>query len=233
MGVVLLVRHGQASFGADDYDVLSETGWEQSRLLGAWLSERKVTPDAVLRGDMRRHRETAEGMATGGGWATDIEVDAGWNEFDHLAVVETLQRSGAADLPADLELDRGLDRREFQRVFELAVTRWTGGEYDGEYPESYAAFVARVRAALDRACAAAGPGGMVVVVSSGGPIAAACAALVDPTGEDPATLARVWARFNTVTVNSSVTRVVVGSTGARLLTFNEHAHLEGETLTYR
>jgi broad specificity phosphatase PhoE len=233
MGVVLLVRHGQASFGADDYDVLSETGWEQSRLLGAWLSERKVTPDAVLRGDMRRHRETAEGMATGGGWATDIEVDAGWNEFDHLAVVETLQRSGAADFPADLELDRDLDRREFQRVFELAVTRWTGGEYDGEYTESYAAFVARVRAALDRACAAAGPGGMVVVVSSGGPIAAACAALVDPTGEDPATLARLWARFNTVTVNSSVTRVVVGSTGARLLTFNEHAHLEGETLTYR
>ena len=156
MGVVLLVRHGQASFGADDYDVLSETGWEQSRLLGAWLSERKVTPDAVLRGDMRRHRETAEGMAAGGGWATDIEVDAGWNEFDHLAVVETLQRSGAAAFPADLELDRDLDRREFQRVFELAVTRWTGGEYDGEYPESYVAFVARVRAALDRACTAAG-----------------------------------------------------------------------------
>ena len=53
MGVVLLVRHGQASFGAEDYDVLSETGWEQSRLLGAWLGERKVTPDAVLHGDMR------------------------------------------------------------------------------------------------------------------------------------------------------------------------------------
>jgi broad specificity phosphatase PhoE len=235
MGVVLLVRHGQASFGADDYDVLSETGWEQSRLLGAWLAERKVTPDALLRGDMRRHRETAEGMIAGGGWAADIEVDPGWNEFDHLGVVAALQRSGAdlADLAGDRQPDRDLDRRGFQRVFEVAITRWTGGEHDGEYPESYAAFVARVRTALDRACAAAGPGGTVVVVSSGGPIAAACAALVDPTGEDPAVVARLWARFNTVTVNSSVTRVVVGSTGARLLTFNEHPHLEGETLTYR
>jgi hypothetical protein len=73
----------------------------------------------------------------------------------------------------------------------------------------------------------------VVAVSSGGPIAAACAALVDPTAEDPTTLARLWGRFNTVTVNSSVTRVVVGSTGPRMLTFNEHPHLEGEHLTYR
>jgi broad specificity phosphatase PhoE len=233
MGVVLLVRHGQASFGADDYDVLSDTGWEQSRLLGAWLAERKVTPDAVLRGGMRRHRETAEGLIAGGGWTTGVEVDDGWNEFDHLGVVDALHRAGAAGFPGDLRLDRDLDRRDFQRVFELAVTRWTGGEYDGEYPETYATFVARVRAALDRACAAAGPGGTVVVVSSGGPIAVACAALVDPAGEDPATLARLWARFNTVTVNTSVTRVVVGSTGPRMLTFNEHAHLEAETLTYR
>jgi hypothetical protein len=73
----------------------------------------------------------------------------------------------------------------------------------------------------------------VAVVSSGGPIAAACAALVDPTGEDAAAFARIWSRFNTVCVNTSVTRVVVGSTGARLLTFNEHEHLAGDLLTYR
>ncbi len=228
MGVLLLVRHGQASFGADDYDVLSPTGWEQSRLLGAWLADRGLTPDVLVRGDMRRHRETVEGMVEGGRWATTpAEVDSGWNEFDHLGVVSTYP-----DLPVP-EPGQELDRREFQRYFELATLRWTSGAYDAEYPEAYGAFVARVRAALDRACTAAGPGGTAVVVSSGGPIAAACAALVDPSGDDPATLARLWSRFNTVTVNSSVTRVVVGSTGPRLLTFNEHPHLAGETLTYR
>jgi len=237
MGVVLLVRHGQASFGADDYDVLSERGWEQSRLLGVWLAERKVVPDVIWRGDMRRHRETAEGMVAGGGWTTPVAVDPGWNEFDHLGVVAAYAasapdvRSASADTQSSGM--QGVDRREFQRIFERATARWTAGEHDADYPESYAAFVARVRAALERACTAAGPGGVAVAVSSGGPIAAACAALVDPTGDDPATLARLWARFNTVTVNSSVTRVVVGSSGARMLTFNEHPHLEGEHLTYR
>jgi broad specificity phosphatase PhoE len=222
MGVVLLVRHGQASFGSDDYDVLSQTGWEQGRLLGAWLAERAVTPTVMVRGGMRRHRETAEAVLAGAGWSTDVVVDAGWDEFDHLGVVGAYPDTPPGEL----------DRREFQRVFELATERWTAGGHDADYPESWPGFVARVRVALDRACAQAGPGGTVVVVSSGGPIAGACAALVDP-GAEGASYARLWNRFNTVVVNSSVTRVVVGSTGPRMLTFNEHPHLEGETLTYR
>lgn len=216
MGVVILVRHGQASFGADDYDVLSETGWEQGRLLGRWLSERGVAPTAVLRGGMRRHRETAEAA----GWTP--EEDLGWDEFDHLSVVA-----------ADPDHPTGeLDRRGFQRAFEQATARWTGGRYDAEYAESWPGFVDRVRSALDRACARAGAGETVVVVTSGGPIAVACAALADPEA-DAASSARLWNRFNTTIVNSSFTRVVVGSTGARLLTFNEHPHLEGAALTYR
>ena len=227
MGQLLLVRHGQASFGADDYDVLSEIGWEQSRLLGRWLAERGVSPDAMVRGDMRRHRETVEGMLTGGGWSAATEVDSGWNEFDHLGVVASYP-----DLPTAAP-GVELDRREFQRYFELATARWTSGDFDADYPEAYGAFVARVRSALTRAGEAAGPGGTVVVVSSGGPIAAACATLVDPTCADATELARLWSRFNTVTVNSSVTRVVVGSTGPRMLTFNEHSHISGDHLTYR
>lgn len=217
MGVLLLVRHGQASFGSDDYDVLSETGWAQGRLLGDWLRERDVAPDAVIRGDMRRHRETTEAI----GWP-DAVVDPGWDEFDHLGVV-----SAHPDAPVG-----EVDRREFQRVFELATARWSGGGHDAEYAEPWRAFRARVRASFDRAAAEAGSGATAVVVSSGGPIAAVCADLVDPEADD-ATHARLWSRFNTVLVNSSVTRVVVGSTGARLLTFNEHPHLEGESLTYR
>jgi broad specificity phosphatase PhoE len=224
MGLVLLVRHGQASFGADDYDVLSDVGWEQSRLLGRYLAERGVVPDVLLRGDMRRHRETAEGLVEGGGWAVEAKADGGWNEFDHLGVVAAHPESATAG---------ELDRRGFQRLFELATQRWTAGQDDADYAEPWPAFVARVCAALDRACASAGPGGTVVVVSSGGPIAAAGAGLVDPDGADSAALARAWSRLNAVCVNSGVTRLLVGSTGVRMLTFNEHAHLEGDRLTYR
>lgn len=222
MGVVILVRHGQASFGADDYDVLSDTGWDQGRLLGDWLRKRADEPAVVVRGSMRRHRETCEAIRHSAvGWPEPV-VDAGWDEFDHLGVV-----AAYPDAPRD-----GLDNREFQRVFELATARWTAGEHDGEYDEPWSAFRARVTASLEVVCAQVGPGGTAVVVTSGGPIAAACAALTDPAASDPA-FGRLWSRFNTTIVNSSFTRVVVGSTGVRLLTFNEHPHLEGEHLTYR
>ena len=220
MGVLLLVRHGQASFGTDDYDVLSETGWEQGRRLGWWLAERGVRPDVVVRGGMRRHRETLEAIAGAAGWDLESRVDERWDEFDHLGVVA-----------AHGESVDGLDRREFQQLFERATGRWTAGEGTG-YPETYAEFVGRVAAATDAATAEAGPGRTVLVVTSGGTIGAVCARLGDPDADLPA-IARMWARFNAVTVNSSVTRLVVGSTGARLLTFNEHAHLDGDAVTYR
>lgn len=222
MGVVVLVRHGQASFGADDYDVLSEAGWEQGRRLGAWLTGQGVDPGVVVQGGMRRHRETAEAARERApGWP-DADVDPGWDEFDHLGVI-----AAYPDLPT-----ADLDRRAFQRVFEQATARWTGGAADAEYAEPWPAFRARVTAAVDRAQQQAGPGGTVVVVSSGGPIAAAAAALLDPEADDP-TFARLWGRLNTVMVNASYSRVVVGSTGPRLLTFNEHPHLAGELVTYR
>lgn len=215
MGLLLLVRHGQASFGADDYDVLSATGHEQGRLLGAHLATLGVRPGLVVRGGMRRHRETAEAMVAAAGWDVATEVDADWDEFDHLAVVAALGEPVA-----------DLDRRAFQDLFERATARWVDGTVP-EGGEPYADFLARSQAALARSVARAGSG-TVVVVTSGGPVGAVAATLVDPA--DPG---RLWAAFNTVLVNSSVTRVLVGRAGTRLLTFNEHAHVAGETLTYR
>ena len=227
MGVVLLVRHGQASFGTDDYDVLSETGWEQARLLGAWLAGRGVTPDVVVRGGMRRHRETAEGLAAGAGaagvaWSAGVEVDPGWDEFDHLGVIAALDEG----VPAG-----ELDRRAFQQAFERATARWTAGGHDADYPEPWPAFVARVGASLGglrrRRAGGHGGRGQLGRPDRGG----LCGARRPRRGRRG--LRPALDRFNTVTVNSSMTRVVVGSTGRRLLTFNEHPHLEGDTLTYR
>jgi broad specificity phosphatase PhoE len=221
MGVVLLVRHGQASFGADDYDVLSETGVEQSGFLGRALVAQGIAPQAVVHGAMKRQRDTATAMAEAGGWAVTPELDEGWNEFDHVAVVARgLDETGRAQLD---------DRRAFQRLFEEATSRWSGGEHDEEYDETWPAFLARTSEALGRAFAREG---VTVVVSSGGPIAAVCASLVDPVAE-PAAVPRLWNAFNTVTANASVTRILEGSTGRRLLSFNEHSHLPRQLVTYR
>jgi broad specificity phosphatase PhoE len=227
MGVVLLVRHGQASFGAEDYDVLSETGIAQSKRLGVWLADAGVEPTALLHGAMRRQRDTATAMVESAGWPVDVDLDEGWNEFDHLGVVA--RGFGAAGGGSRPPSTTGMDRRTFQRAFEQATARWAGGEFDDEYDESWPAFVGRVAAALERACAR---DGVTVVVSSGGPIALACASLVDPDAT-AAELPRLWNAFNTVCANTGVTRVITGSTGRRMLTFNEHSHLARDLVTYR
>jgi broad specificity phosphatase PhoE len=224
MGQVLLVRHGQASWGSDDYDVLSETGWEQSRALGDALRVRGVEPSLVVHGTMRRHRETAEGA----GLADRATVDAAWDEFDHLGML--------ASVPSPLE-GREPTRAEFQAWFEVATDRWTGGEHDPDYAEPFAAFGDRVAAALRRTAEAAdasGGSGTAIVFTSGGPVSWATATLVGADLDGPGRV-RLWRRLNPVCVNSGVTRVVSGRRGLTLVSFNEHGHLDPkpDLLTYR
>lgn len=242
MSVLLLVRHGQASFGAKDYDALSDVGHEQSRVLGRALAGRGVVPDLVLRGDMRRHDETAAGLVEGLGVEISCQVDTGWDEFDFQHVVEVhkpLYRSRTA-MMADLA--RTLrPKQAFQQVFEEATRRWTSGEHDEEYAESFPAFQARVSAALARAREHLASHGTVLVVSSGGPIALAAASVLAAEAGglgrdlDPATTAAVWGAMNRVAVNTAVTKVISGRRGLSLSTYNEHGHVEHDRrlLTYR
>jgi broad specificity phosphatase PhoE len=211
MSLVLLVRHGQASWGAADYDVLSPTGEKQSRVLGEALAERGVRPDLVVRGRMRRHRQTAEGVLEGAGWDVPVEEDRGWDEFDHRQMLEL-----HPDAPGEGE---ELTREAFQRWFEQATARWTGGAHAHEYDESFADFGARVDAALARLVDRLGAGRTAVVLTSGGPVSWVTASLLGGG-------AQVWTQLNPVTVNASVTKVVVGRRGTTLVSFNEHGHLE-------
>ena len=201
MGQLLLVRHGQASWDSDDYDVLSSVGWEQSRLLGKALAARGITPDVVVTGGMRRHRETAEACLAELGVSVTPEVDAGWDEFDHvtmLAAHPTVVRGPPADAG-----------RSSRSGSSAATDRWTGGEHDDEYAESFTAFTARVGSALRRTAERAE--GTAVVFTSGGPVAWSAASLL---ADEPEVAGRLWRRLNPVCVNSGVTRLVTGRRGA-------------------
>lgn len=234
MRLIYLVRHGQASFGKRDYDALSELGHEQSRLLGRALAVREVVPDVVIRGELRRHRETADGIVAGlADVGVDreipVEVDAGWDEFDFQHVVEVhkpLYRSRTVMI-ADLARSRA-PRQKFQEIFEDATARWTGGEADGDYHESFPAFSGRIQAALLAAAAHVPEKGTAVVVTSGGPIGLAASTLL--TGD-----ASLWVPLNRVAVNSAVTKIVNGRSGLTLASYNDHSHVEHDRrlLTYR
>ena len=231
MGVLMLVRHGQASFGSEEYDVLSSRGVRQSRKVAEALAGYGVEPTTLIHGGMRRQRETAEQMLQGAaGWQLPLEQDDGWRELDHAKVMEAYPT--ITDLDRELLRSGRMELRPFHELYTKATSRWSSGAHDSDYPESFADFIGRVRDSIGRAARKAGERRTAVVVTSGGPIAAACAMLTE-VGEEPRRLAAAWTRFNSVVTNVSVTRIVVGSSGARLLTFNEHSWLDRELVTYR
>jgi broad specificity phosphatase PhoE len=218
MTQVLLVRHGQASWGAADYDVLSELGARQAAVLGAALAARGVRPDLLLHGGMSRQRETARRLGEAAGWRSWTE-DPDWDEMNHEEVLQRQPHTFAGDAPT---------RREFQAWFEAATDRWAAGRHDHEYDESFPAFGDRVLGALGGLVDRLDDGGTAVVVTSGGPIARIAADLLGG-GAD------LHKRIAPVVVNASVTKLVVGGRGTTLVSFNEHSHLEAEPglVTYR
>ena len=188
--------------------------------------DREPVPDVIVQGSMRRHRETAEGVIEAAGWqGVEVVEDAGWNEFDHLAI---LRSRDAAFVDADPT------PAQFQACFEEATTRWTSGDHDEDYDESFAMFGDRVAHALLRTTEALGPKAVALVVTSGGPISSSTAALLaGSAGASTASYAAIWGQVNRVVVNSSLTKIVAGRRGATLVSFNEHSHLAGDRLTYR
>jgi broad specificity phosphatase PhoE len=218
MGVILLVRHGQASWGAADYDNLSEAGHAQARITGEALAARGLVPDQVVCGTMRRHRQTAEGALAAAGWDAEVVTDEGWNEFDHVQMLEV---HGAPEGG-----DGQMTRQEFDAWFDAATERWTSGSYDQDYDEPFFAFTSRVESALRRTAKGLASGDLAVVFTSGGPISWVAATLLGG-GID------TWMRLNPVTINASVAKVVVGSRGTTLLSLNDHSHLEPDHVTYR
>ena len=55
MSELYLVRHGQASFGADNYDKLSPLGHKQSYVLGQYFKNKKIAFDRIITGDLVMH----------------------------------------------------------------------------------------------------------------------------------------------------------------------------------
>ncbi|WP_336366329.1 histidine phosphatase family protein [Marinobacter sp. C2H3] len=221
MATIYLIRHGQASFGKDNYDQLSPTGWAQGRVLGRWLAG-KVAAGAAFGGGLQRHRETLEALGEGYGQPLPaLQTLPGLDEFDHMQVVERFRPEWAdrGAMARDLAAS-GKPARTFQKAYEAAMVRWTSGDHDSDYTESWLGFQARVLAALDELVARA-DGQDALVATSGGPIAVITKQLLGLS--DDKTLA-----INNVIANTSVSRVLYSGSRRSLAVFNNYSHLEAE-----
>lgn len=166
---LLFVRHGQASAGTDDYDVLSERGFAQSRRLGQWLVATGHEFDEVVVGGMRRHRQTLESIAAAyaeqGKALPEARLDRGFDEFDHHAVFDGFVR-GNPDHPAVIGSRVG-GLMALGALIHAALGAWAEDRIH-DVPESWAGFGARVRDAGEKL--SAGRERKVLVLTSGGVI---------------------------------------------------------------
>jgi broad specificity phosphatase PhoE len=213
MAMILLVRHGQAAFGSENYDQLSERGRMQSRWLGEHLAMLGVKPSRVVAGSLRRQRDTAAELLLGMGWdGGQIEQDAGLDEYDGEALYRS--HTGGADQRAHQQRDF----RDYWRTFRQAMKLWSEGQLSN-LPESWQDFGLRVRTAVDSATAGAAREDTVLLVSSGGAIGRLIA---DVMGAPASTAIELNLQFR----NTGLCELIAGAGTLRLLSYNAIPHLD-------
>ncbi|MEL7467582.1 MAG: histidine phosphatase family protein [Pseudomonadota bacterium] len=199
-----LVRHGQAAFASDDYDRLTDLGWQQARWLGEHLREMEIGFDRIASGTLRRQRETAEAVAD----ALDVTagVVPGLEEYDAKAL---LAKAGFQDR------DPSLSRREHFKRLRRVLVDWSEDRAEGA--ESWAAFRERVMAAI--ATLTEGGDGRVLAAASGGSIAMALSTILSLAPEQ-------MIEFNLQARNTGISRLVFTGRGVYFNMFNAIPHLE-------
>jgi len=220
MGSLYLVRHGQASFGAADYDQLSPLGQRQSRRLGEWFGARGMHFDAVLTGTLRRHAQTLAGIEEGLQTRYAALALPGLNEYDSEALVRAIH-------PQPIPATAGAEQhRQHFRLLRQGLRQWMAGTTQPAGMPAHAGFVAGVVHALDHV-RSHHAGGTVLLVSSGGPIATAIGHVLGLNAE-------AIIELNLHIRNSAVSEFKVGPRRHSLITFNTLPHLDGDpaSVTY-
>ncbi|MEO7071380.1 MAG: histidine phosphatase family protein [Nostocoides sp.] len=221
MSRILLVRHGQASWGKKDYDHLSKLGERQAAILGTSLAARGIKPTIVTAGSLERQQQTVARLCHAAGWEQEVETDQRWNEYDHQAIITAHKPAYRSMTVMKADLVRTFrPYRAFMAMFEKAMIRWAEGEHDGDYPETFSAFTTRVEVGLADILGRLGADETAVVTTSAGPV---CWALTSTLGGDPL----MWGKLQYPIVNSSVSTITTSPlTGPLVAGYNDHSHLD-------
>lgn len=219
MTSIVLVRHGQASFGTANYDRLSPLGERQAVLLGEHWQQSNFAADHAVAGTLSRQQHTGRlALSALAGGAPSLAADAAFNEFNHTQLVQAYLPMLVAENP-HLAADDGRvlrDRTLFRPLFGRIVSAWAQG-LPGARPldETWPQFCARCEDGIRRAAAGAE---RIVVFTSGGVITALLRAALGVDDDTALRLNwRIW--------NASVHELVLRPKGLTLVGFNDIGHL--------
>ena len=217
MGTLYLVRHGQASLGADNYDQLSELGHRQSVRLGEYFARAGLQFSSVITGTLHRHGQTWAGIAQGMGLITPLSQTAcallrpGLNEYDSHALVRSVHTNELQ------KPDRPEHVHAYFKLLREGLRQWMQGASHPAGMPSYSEFERGVVQVLDEIRQT--QDNTVLIVSSGGPISTAVAHILGASTE-----ARI--ALNMQMRNSAVTELRFTSKTHSLLTYNTLPHLD-------
>lgn len=220
MPTLFLIRHGQASFGSDNYDKLSPIGHEQSVELGRWFADQGIVPDLCAHGTLTRQKETLAGILKGMEISREAEEHPGLDEYDFKELLNAKYAAGGAP--------KGMhdDHKSHFRTLRTTVAEWQRDEIPNP-PETWGAFTARV----DQACRALMREGVetVFATSSGGAISQAISALLETPGVHQT-------KMQLQMKNTAVNRFVFTPRNVYFHGFNETPHInaanQARLLTY-
>lgn len=218
MAELLLVRHGQASFGKANYDELSPLGAQQCRWLGEHLHDLALNVDRVVTGTLARHAQSAEALFDGLGDAPPLTRHAGFDEYDFIGLHHAyVAQNPKAAKKTSARSAAGEQQRDFYRVLKLALDAWVRGELVLASGQTWQQFSQNVADAL--VVTTQGDAARTLVITSGGVIATAVglALALEPH--------RVF-DLNLQVRNASVTQFFFNKKNLRFATFNNVAHLE-------
>ncbi len=221
MATIYLFRHGQASFGSDDYDKLSPLGERQATLLGHYLRDSGVVLDAAYSGDLLRQRETARLALAGQPAGVPHQVDPRFNEIDNDEQLRYLLPEVVKADPALRELvDRGLSSsKDYQKVIDAVFNYWVSPQCKEARIQSWADYSGQVSAALQELMATQGSGKTLGIFTSGGTIATMVAQVLGLSGEQTY-------QFYEPIFNCSVTQIFYNGRKTSLSYFNDRSWLQ-------
>ncbi len=232
MSVIYLIRHGQASFGTDNYDQLSPVGREQSAILGSYFAALGEPIHSIYTGSLQRQRETAQLVAAAlAPNAPPLTVEPAFDEYES----ESILRAFAASLTPAQRDEAGwpglhTDRRRFQFFLERAARAWVEARIvaDGMLP--WRDFHGRIIAAIEQIMRTEGRGKTLLVSTSGGVIGTIVAHVLGLANH-------IGIELNWAVHNASITRLIYNADKMSLSMFNGLPHLDQEgrrqLITYR
>jgi broad specificity phosphatase PhoE len=221
MATLYLFRHGQASFGADDYDKLSALGCRQAQVLGEYLRDQGIKLDAAYSGGLLRQRETTALALSSQPDEVAHHIDPRFDEVRNDEQIRHLVPVVAKANPAIQTLvDKGLSSsKDYQKVIEAVFTYWTSAACDEPRIQSWADYSGSVAAALREVMAAQGAGKTVGVFTSGGTIATIVSQVLGLSGEHAY-------KFYEPIFNCSVTQLFYSGDKVSLSYFNDRSFLQ-------